>query len=362
MIPLAVDIRMLHASGIGTYIRNLLPRIIKARPEIHFHLLGNQDEMSRENYVTEDNVTLHDVTAPIYSIAEQLNLPAKIPPGCELLWSPHYNIPWFFRGRLIVTVHDVFHLAMPQYVRGPHRRFYARQMFAAIKRKAAAVACDSQFTAAELVRLTGIDEARVSVIPIGVDDTWHNIKTEARPHTKPYLLYVGNVKPHKNLVGLLEAFDSLKDRVSHDLVIVGRREGFITGDQVVGQKAAALAERVHFTGFIEQARLQQYFVHAELLVLPSFYEGFGLPPVEAMACGCPCVVSRVASLPEVCGDAALYCDPYDVSDIADKILTVLNDSDLRVKLIARGHLRSRVYSWEKTARTFGDLLTSVIGK
>lgn len=359
MKHLAVDSRMLHASGIGTYIHNLLPRVIEALPDVHFHLLGNLEELKGERFVSGHNVVLHRATSPIYSAREQLTLLRKIPSGCDCFWSPHYNIPLGYRGKLVVTVHDVLHLAMPQYVGGLHKRLYARFMFAAIKRKARAIVCDSEFTASEVVRLTGVDRSKVTVIHIGVDDSWQAVEKRKRPHPRPYLLYVGNVKPHKNLRGLIEALNLLAAKVPHDLVIVGRKEGFITGDSAVGHVAAQLGGRVKLTGFIDSHLLQQYYAFADLLALPSFYEGFGLPPLEAMACGCPSAVSNIASLPEICRDAALYFDPYDTNDIAEKIHSALTDTALRDRLVARGRERVKQFSWERTAEAFVRLLDRV---
>src|SRR3712207_4177952 len=145
---------MLHASGIGTYLRNLVPLIISACPYAEFCLVGKLDEMSAHRWAHGKNVALVDCRAPIYSVAEQFELFQKIPKGTELFWSPHYNIPLLYRGRLLVTVHDVLHLALPQYLGGLHKRLYAKAMFAALRRKADAVLCASNFTKDELVRLT----------------------------------------------------------------------------------------------------------------------------------------------------------------------------------------------------------------
>jgi glycosyltransferase involved in cell wall biosynthesis len=149
---------------------------------------------------------------------------------------------------------------------------------------------------------------------------------------------------------LIETFGLIKDDVPHDLVIVGRREGFITGDETVVAEAATLGDRVRFTGYVGDDLLRQYFAHADALVLPSLYEGFGLPPLEAMACRCPVIVSNAASLPEVCGDAALYCDPHDPTDIADKIRQLTNDMNLQDALRQRGLERAKQFTWEKCAQ------------
>lgn len=351
---------MLHASGIGTYLRHLLPLVVRAMDDVVFHLLGDSEALGALKWQAMANVRLVDCKAPIYSIQEQFELARKIPESTDLFWAPHYNIPVFYRGRLLVTVHDVFHLAMPEFVGGLHKRLYAKAMFGAVAKRADTVVCDSEFTARELTRFTGVSEQKLRVIKLGIDSSWFVPVQAPSPHGKPFLLFVGNVKPHKNLVRLLDAFASIAQVISHDLIIVGKKEGFITGDDAVQEKAARLGDRVHFTGYIDDAALRQYFSHAAALVFPSLYEGFGLPPLEAMASGCPVIVSNVASLPEVCGDAAVYCDPYSSEDIAQKILFVLRNEPLRSDLSRKGLEQARKFTWEACAEETSRVIRGLL--
>jgi glycosyltransferase involved in cell wall biosynthesis len=298
--------------------------------------------------------------SPIYSMREQIGLARRIPGETSIFWSPHYNIPLAWRGRLAVTIHDVGHLALPQFFGGFHRQAYARFMFHRISRSADAIMTDSDFTRTEFERLVGTSRASPEVVHIGVDQSWFEVAPSPTPHPKPYLLYVGNVKPHKNLGCLLEAFGKLVSRTPCDLLILGKTEGFRTGDSGVRLAATRLAPRVQLLGAVSQGLLKRYMAHAEALVLPSLYEGFGLPPLEAMACGCPAIVSRAASLPEVCGDAAQYCDPLDPDSIADAIMGVLQDSKLRETLRCRGLERARRFSWERSARAALSVLDRVL--
>jgi glycosyltransferase involved in cell wall biosynthesis len=361
MTSIAVDVRMLHASGIGTYLRHLLPLVIRSMDDVVFHLLGDSEALAALRWQAMPNVRLVDCKAPIYSIREQFELARKIPESTELFWSPHYNIPLFYRGCLLVTVHDVFHLAMPEFVGGFHKRLYAKAMFGAVARSADIVVCDSGFTARELLKFTGVPEQKLRVIRLGIDRSWFAPSRVPSPHEKPFLLFVGNVKPHKNLVRLLDAFSSIAEVVPHDLVIVGKKEGFITGDDVVKERALRLGDRVHFTGYVDDAALRQYFSHAAALVFPSLYEGFGLPPLEAMASGCPVIVSNAASLPEVCGEAAVYCDPYHSEDIAQQILLVLRDESLRADLARKGLEQARKFTWEACAEETSRVMRGLLG-
>ncbi|MEA2722437.1 MAG: hypothetical protein QOH59_208 [Gemmatimonadales bacterium] len=340
---------MIGASGIGTYLSELLPRLIAARPQIAFDLLGPVSALGNFAWTGAENVRIIDLDAPIYSAREQVALPWSIPRGTDLLWSPHYNIPLAWRGRLAVTVHDLAHLAVPEFVSGIHRRAYARFMFRSVARKADAIITVSNFTAGEFDRLVGLTGVRPEVIHSGVDRSWFEIPPSASPHPRPYLVYVGNVKPHKNLGRLLEAFGQLASRIHCDLLILGKNEGFLGGDTSVRGIADRVGPRVQLLGVLPQEMLRRYVRHAEALVLPSLYEGFGLPPLEAMACGCPAILSRMAALPEVCGDAAVYFNPLDPMSIADAIIRVLEEPGLRDTMRCRGLARARQFTWESSA-------------
>lgn len=357
---IAVDARMIEASGIGTCISHWLPRLISARPEVVFALLGPARMLADFPWTREPNVRVIDVDAPIYSVREQIALHRRIPSDATLVWSPHYNIPLTWPGRLAVTVHDLSHLALPEFVQGVHRRAYARFMFHRIARGADAIMTDSEFTRSEFERLVGPARAKPQVVHLGVDREWFDAPASAAPHPTPYLLYVGNVKPHKNLGRLLQAFEMLATRPPCDLLIVGKKEGFLTGDSAVLAAADRLAPRVRLLGAVSQDLLKRYVAHAQALVLPSLYEGFGLPPLEAMACGRPVVVSRAASLPEICGDAAVYCDPLDPASIAAAITRVLEDPGLQQQLRCRGIERAAGFTWDRSAQSVLTVLESVL--
>lgn len=352
----AIDVRMANDSGIGTYIRNVVPRIVAARPHWRVTLLGRIERMRTYGWDQLPNVTLVDCRSGIYTIAEQFELWRRTPRGVDLFWSPHYNIPLLHRGRLVVTVHDLFHLAMRRHVRRPDQRAYARLMFEAVARRSRGIICISEFTRGELMRLLPRLACETPVVHNGVDPVWSTPVRGERPHRRPYVLFVGNIKPHKNVRRLVDAFGRIMPDVPHDLVIVGRREGMRTIDTEVVRRAETIGDRVTFTGELDFDDLRTYVASADVLVAPSLYEGFGLPPLEAMAAGCPTLVARAASLPEVCGDAALYCDPLDVNDMASRLLELLRDARLRDELRARGRAQAARFTWEACARgTLGVL-------
>ena len=349
---------MMQSSGIGTYLRQLLPRVVQLNPDLAFELIGAA-ELADLGWGSDSRVAITESHASLYTIREQLEVVARSNRQADLFWSPHYNIPLLRRGRLLVTVHDLAHLALPELVRGVHRRAYARMMFQAVSRAAVRI-FDSRFTAREYERLVGPMRKDDRVIYPGVDRSWFEVVRSPPPHPRPYLLFVGNVKPHKNLRVLLRMMAGMKDILEHDLVIVGRKEGFIHGDAEVLEHAAPLGDRVLFTGWIDEDRLKQYFKHAAALVFPSYYEGFGLPPLEAMACGCPVVVSRAASLPEVCGDAALYFEPSSPDALGRQVRTLLTDEVLRSELVERGRERASAFTWDRCATETSEVLRSAM--
>lgn len=336
---------MMHHSGIGTYIRSLVPRILDARPQYRFTLIGDPEHLSAVPWATHPHVETRGCAAPIYSIREQIALRAAIPRDTTLFWAPHYNIPLSYRGRLAVTIHDVAHLALPRLFPGAHRRLYARTMYARVRCSADALLCMSDFTAREYTRLVGAGRAAPTTVYSGVEPSWFRIRREGPPHPRPFFLFIGNVKPNKNLRVLVSAFAKTQHLMGHDLVIVGRRDGFGIGAPEIPRLATALGDRVVFTGFVPRERLEQYVAFADALVMPSLYEGFGLPPLEAMAAGCPVIASSAASLPEVCGTAALYFEPSDCDALAGHLLRVAQDAPLRHELRTRGLARAAQFQW-----------------
>jgi glycosyltransferase involved in cell wall biosynthesis len=353
-----VDIRKICDSGIGNYLINLLPKVFKSFDDVLFYLLVTPDIPRDYDWMQLQNVSLIEIKSKPFSLAEQLELPGKIPKESSLYWATQLNIPVFYSGKVIVTIYDIIQLAMPHLVGGIQYQIYFRIMLYLIKLKHYKVLTISEFTKSEVIREGNINADNITNTFAGVADKWFNIVKKERPHSKPYLLFVGNVKPHKNLKSLLGAYRLAYDKIPQDLVIVGRKEGMVTIDKNIMASNDLIYERVVFTGRIDEDKLEQYYVHADALILPSFYEGFGIPPVEAMACGCPTIVSNVASIPEVCQEASLYIDPYSELDIADKILQMVNDQPLRENLINKGRTHALNFTYEKCA----DITVKIIQK
>lgn len=356
MKKLTIDARMIHSSGIGTVIQNVTKRLVLSHPEWSFSLIGSAKELNQHDFTRQSNVEIIPAEIPIYSIQEQLKLPHLVPKDSNLLWVPHYNIPVFYQGPIVATVHDVFHLAMPQFVGGPHKRLYAKLMFHEVAKRTRHIICVSQFTKQELMKYTGVNEEKISVVYNGVDEFWRlPLEQKKREYDRPYILYVGNVKPHKNLRRLVQAFQSIADQIPQDLIIVGKKEGFITGDSEVAKLAEMMGERIHFTGFVSNEELKNYYHYADLFVFPSLYEGFGLPPLEAMSAGCKNVaVSNISVLKEIYGDSVVYFDPEDITSIANQIVEQLNKGGTEIKAPQPS------FDWDSCAKAYARIINDYL--
>lgn len=348
---------MHNASGIGTYIKSIVPFLAA---NFNVTLIGNAAEIA--SYPWSTSVNIIDDNTRIYSIKEQLMLFMKVP-YCDVFWSPHYNVPIFpIRAKKrIVTIHDVFHLAFYDDL-SFKQKGYARLVINQAVRKSDVILTDSAFSASEIKKHTGHDVNHIVGCAIDfnrfhiIDDI--ELVRVRNKYNLPekFILFVGNIKPHKNLKKLLLSLEKVS---IINLVIVGKKDGFITGDDelaVLINNTAFLKNRVHFTGYIEDEDIPAIYNLALLFVFPSLYEGFGIPPLEAQACGCPVITSNAASLPEVCSDSVIYCDPYSVDDIANKINMVLSDGALQNELRARGFENIKRFSWKKSAQQIVNII------
>ena len=354
---LVIDFRMHKASGIGTYIKSLLPFLVEKFEVI---LLGSRAEI--QDYVWSKSVKILECKSKIYSIKEQLELPLKIP-KCDIFWSPHYNIPILpIRTKFrVVTIHDAFHLAFYDTLNFM-QKIYAKTILNQALSRSDIVLGVSNFSRNEILKYTKTGK-NIFVVPNAIDERRFNrhcdsnaLEAVARDYSLPkdFVLFVGNVKPHKNLKNLLFALE----KMDLNLVIVGKKDGFITGDSVISEiiRRKNLSDRIFFTGYVKDADIAAIYNLAKLFVFPSLYEGFGIPPLEAQACGCPVVCSDAASLPEVCGDSVAYFDPYSVEDMRDKIQMVLDDENLQNELRAKGFENVKRFSWELSAKQIIEIM------
>jgi glycosyltransferase involved in cell wall biosynthesis len=334
MKEICIDARMAFHSGIGTYIRNLLPYLKRAFPSIR--VLAPLSFIQKWPELKDYEII--PVEASIYSVKEQWHLPLRVP-SCDLFWSPHYNAPLspLRAKKRLVTIHDVYHL------RGPFswkERLYAKMMIKNAAFQSDHIITVSQFSLGEIHRETGVAREKITVIPNGVDQNLFSKQSQQPPEN--YFIYVGTLAPHKNLSRLFKAWDLvLQKHAGWRLIVVGKRGKNFDGP---------IPQTIQHLDSVEDQDLPSLYQKAYGMVYPSLYEGFGLPPLEAMCMECPTIVSHAASLPEVCGDASLYVDPFSEHDIAQKICTLIENPSLRQTLIKKGRQRIDLFSWEKAAQ------------
>lgn len=358
---IVIDLRMYKMSGIGRYLQCLMPGLIPRLTAQKIIALGNIVDLESEAWTHDSRVVLRQFGSSIFGATEQLAILSGIYRDVGLLWVPNYNIPLLYRGRLVVTLHDVCHLALPETLGSDLQRWYSKRLFSAVAARADAIFCVSEFTANEVQKYLAVDASRLFVTYPTVVSTWDQLPVFPRENTDgPYLLSVGNLKKHKNLKALLAAFNLIKDRIPHKLFIVGKREGFLNSEIGIYTDLDQGDGRVCFTGHVSEQKLRMYYKNADVLIFPSLYEGFGFPLVEAMLQGCPIACSNVSSLPEVAGDAAIYFDPTSVVDIARVLVIIATDIRLKKMLIQRGYVRVEQFRTlscaEKTAAVINRLL------
>ncbi|HWP02625.1 MAG TPA: glycosyltransferase family 1 protein [Gemmatimonadaceae bacterium] len=279
---------------------------------------------------------------------EQIELPWHARHGTLMSFA---NTGPLLHPRQIVTIHDASVFAVPETYSKAFRAWY-RLLLPQLGRAARMVVTDSMFSRNELSRLAGIPQERIHVVPGGCD---HILSRPANPRVleefglfnRRYVLAVGSHRPHKNLDLVVRAMECL-GTVECALVIVGAQNARVFADQTPAAGALSV-------GRVDDAELRALLEHATCLVFPSRYEGFGLPPLEAMACGCPTIVARAASLPEVCGDAAIYVDPADARGLAQAIRQFALDDAIRQEYRRRGFERAQTFRWERAAREILDL-------
>jgi glycosyltransferase involved in cell wall biosynthesis len=256
----------------------------------------------------------------------------------------------------ITVVHDLLPLYFP--AEYPRQQYYFRSLVPRVLRRSRVVVADSESTRRDIIESYGIAAEKVRVVYPGYDPSIYAVNGHCAPRLgeEAYLLYVGNLLPHKNLLGLLDALAILRRRLAARLIIRG--EGQLAYARAVRERVETLglAHVVSFQGYAAEGTLRDLYRRAACLVLPSLREGFGLPVLEAMACGTPVITSNSSSLPEVGGDAALRVDPDDAIDLSDAMHRVLTDADLRADLRERGLKWVRAFSWRRTAEQMSQIL------
>jgi glycosyltransferase involved in cell wall biosynthesis len=367
-VRIGIDARKLHDFGIGTYIRNLLRQLARLDRQNEFVVFCRPDDRDALASLGENFRAVVELSGN-YSIAEQMKIPLAIKrEGVTLFHAPHYVLPPLVRCRSVVTIHDCIHLMFPQYLPNRLALRYARTSITLAARRATRVLTVSESSKRDILRFVDTEPEKIDVIYNAYDERFGiepreedvvRVRERYQLHDE-FVLYAGNVKPHKNLARLIEAFHLVRKRGLGQLKLV------LIGDDI--SRYSVLRRAVHqhqlhkyvrFLGYLPEETLAVMYRLAGVFVFPSLYEGFGLPPLEAMASGTPVVTSNLSSLPEVAGDAAVLVDPYDPTAIADGIYRVLTDEALRRELRRKGLARAAQFSWEQSVQRVREIYAEV---
>ena len=371
LVRVAIDARKLHDFGIGTYVRNLVRHLARLDQTNEYVLICRPEDVDEARAVGPNFRALVSHARP-YSVRELVTVPLKLHGAhVDVFHAPHYVVSPLTTGPLVVTIHDCIHLRFPQYLPNRVAHAYARFFMRFAAWRAARVLTVSEASKQDILHYLRTPAENIEVIYNGLDERFSVAPSaDAISRTRerylldaPFVLYAGNIKPHKNLDRLIDAFALLRRRDRGDLKLL------IIGDEI--SKYPNLRRLVHrhqlhqhvrFLGFVPDATLAVLYRLAAVFVFPSLYEGFGFPPLEAMASGTPVITSNVSSLPEVVGDAALLIDPLDPQAIADAMARVLTDEALRADLIRRGHARVQAFRWERSVARIRDVYREVAAK
>ncbi|HEY2595560.1 MAG TPA: glycosyltransferase family 1 protein [Chloroflexota bacterium] len=359
---IAIDARLVgYAAGIAQYARLLIDALTALEgPERYVVLRSRRGRREEVGSAGGRPVSL---MTPPHNRFERWVLPLELlarRPWPSLLHSVDHVAPTWRRWRSVVTLHDLAFLLYPATHTDESRAYYAASGESV--RKAERVIAVSQRTASDAVRLLGVDPVRMRVVPEAAapsfsprgDAEFESAARRLHLDQRPYALFVGTLEPRKNVPLLLEAFALVRRQLDVQLLVVGGR-GWLDEPIFAAHARSGLGDAVRFLGNLGQDDLAALYSHAGAFVLPSLYEGFGLPVLEAMACGAPVICSNAGPLPEVAGDAAVLLSPLEPAEWAEAIVSVLTDPQVAAALRQKGFERAAAFSWTRTALATRDV-------
>jgi glycosyltransferase involved in cell wall biosynthesis len=363
MMRLAIDARKYRDFGIGTYIKELA-HALDQEPDVSVQYLAAPGDVETIRH-THRGVVFPEASGK-YSLRELLTVGRVVNRmDVDLFHEPHYTLPYFLKPPTIVTIHDLIHVKCPEYF-SRLQRLYAARMIHHAAEAATAVIVDSEHTRQDLVEFHPRAAKKITVIPLGVAGRFQIAEEDPDegmdvgvPGDAPFVLYVGSLRPHKNLQTLLQAIALLKRRDVR-LVLVGEPLGDRPALNALAHQLK-VADRILSLGWISDENLARVYRRAGVVVVPSRYEGFGFPVLEAMAAGTPVISSHAASLPEVVGDAGILFDPERPDELQETIERVLGSDTLRASLRERGRQRAKEFTWQRCAERTLAVYRSITG-
>lgn len=349
-----IDVRMGLHTGIGRYIRGIVRHLNPRHPKLSYRLYGYRQ--NKTSFPGQFDYSVVD--APIYGLKEQLI--SSFLRDCDVLHSPHYNAPLARRKKLVVTIHDLIHLHFAQDLSFAARS-YACALLPLITRRADAIITVSEFVKNDIVHTLKVRPEKIHVIHHGIEPDF-TIKDKKSYSIEKYFLCVGLIKSHKNVGVLVDAFLKMKGE-NED----GRLKLYLVGQADLKQKKVRewLAringeKNIIIKNNISDDELKQLYRGALAVVVPSLYEGFGFPLIEAMAAETPVIAARSSAIPEVAGEAALYFDPQSPSELKARMNDILDKEELRENLIVAGKKRIHDFDWALAARQTQKVYESVL--
>lgn len=353
-LHIAFDTSSLGLTGAGTstYLRELMKALVELDGPVSLSELSYKNFFSRESRLLRTFDTLNRELVWQQRVLPRLAKNA----GAAILHSPALMCPLACELPIVLTVLDTYLVRSPLSFSVWHRTLM-KHLFPRYVERADRIIAISQFTKNEILELfPHIPAEKVFVTWLGVHERFRIVSSEQNEALRrkyhldrPYILSVSTIEPRKNLKTLIRAFSRIKDHIDHDLVLTGAY-GWNSKDIYSLITDLKLNDRIKFTGYVDIGDLPAIYSMADLFIYPSLYEGFGLPPLEAMACGCPVITSNVASLPEVVGDAAETIDPLDIDALSYATEKLLHDAAARSLLVEKGLLRVKRFTWEQCAR------------
>jgi glycosyltransferase involved in cell wall biosynthesis len=376
LVKIAIDIRRMTEFGVGTYIRNVVRTLGRLDHETTYFLIGPPNKIKEIGSLPPNfhTIPLVQPERSLNGYREFRTIMKRL--GCDLAHIPNlFSIPRALSCPYVMTVHDILeHMARAREQTGFWRSVHF-QMTKRVLRGAARIFAVSNFTKLEIEKLFNIPAGRIEVVHNAIDERLlhghasaadRQLIVERYQVTYPFLLYAGRISPHKNVVRMIEAFSALKTELEKDQVYPDLKL-IIIGDDLSGNPdlrrtviRSGMQNDVRFLGFVPIEVLRTFYDAAKIFIFPSLYEGFGLPPLEAMAHGTPVVTSNVTSLPEVVGNAAVLVHPENVFEIMRALHRVLMDQPLREKMKERSLRQAKKFSWEKSVRRIRDVYQEVL--
>jgi len=358
---IGIDARFINHPGIGRYVSQLLRSLPERFEILAVCLPGSSDTVTALRPTAEVAVT----NAEPFSVHEQVRLPRLLGrKGIDCFHATQFTVPAVWRGPLVTTIHDCAYDRFSEEFGDRSRlaRYYLRTMMRLAVARSNRIVTPSNSTKRDVKRFYGGDDSRLATIYNGVDtDKFDPDAPSPTVVDGDYLLHVGSTRPRKNVIGLLDGYARAVEQLNGPpkLVMVGdHNPRFLDLDTVVASRG--LPELVVRPGYVDDDELICLYANALAFVFPSFYEGFGLPVLEAMASNTAVIAADAPALPEVCGDAALYVDPDDSRSIATGIVNVVSSADQRERLQCAGQKRVGTFTWERTASETAGLYESLL--